>query len=509
MKAQPCFGNRPIDEMVALGAVTSSSFRLWMRAAQPVRLAVAWRPEDDPSLPWSRKTVSIAPDNRRDNTLGVTVGGDGDKPLSSLTRYHFRVADADDGRVVGEGTVETAPSATGDVPHRFAVAVMSCNLPFNADGSVNSEAEQMLKATRRSLRTHNTKFVLMIGDQMYADMPEALSLFNSDYFRRIHPGKRSILGCSSEEIRRHYQLRYRHFWNLPAWSRLLREFPCYMMWDDHDIVDNWGSGAKHREPAWQRLLEGARGAFMDYQASLVFENGPFPPDAFDFGIRYGNTAAFMLDIRSNRQVEPVAQIYTPRQVDRLKTFLGRNRDADVMLVVLTVPIIHLPKFLSRLASRLISDQEDFSDRWSSRGHVYDRDRLLKLLVDHQHRHPEQQMIMLSGDIHLGCAHRIDFDGTQLIQLISSGVTHASRPLVQLGSKLLLRANRRVESHDGKLHGDFRLLEADGPGENPYTGMNVGIIEISKKSASSKTRIRCYLYGHDGEDPVCAYRSPLL
>jgi hypothetical protein len=119
------------------------------------------------------------------------------------------------------------------------------------------------------------------------------------------------------------------------------------------------------------------------------------------------------------------------------------------------------------------------------------------------------MIMLSGDIHLDCAHRIDFGGTGLIQLVSSGVTHASRPLVQLGSKLLIRANRKFARQDGKLRGDFRLLEADGPGENPYTGMNVGIIELSKESTSSKTRIRCYLYGHDGEEPVCVYRSPAL
>ena len=47
---------------------------------------------------------------------------------------------------------------------------------------------------------------VLMGDQMYADYPEKLSLFDEKFFRTIAPpGRASILECSREEIRALYQ----------------------------------------------------------------------------------------------------------------------------------------------------------------------------------------------------------------------------------------------------------------------------------------------------------------
>jgi alkaline phosphatase D len=74
--------------------------------------------------------------------------------------------------------------------------------------------------------------------------------------------------------------------------------------------------------------------------------------------------------------------------------------------VLSVPIIHLPKLAAKIAARVTPSGEDFSDRWSSGGHIRDRDRVLKILHEHQTQHPFQQVVLLSGDIHIGCVHKI-------------------------------------------------------------------------------------------------------
>jgi hypothetical protein len=231
------------------------------------------------------------------------------------------------------------------------------------------------------------------------------------------------------------------------------------------------------------------------------------PDSFDFGIRYGNMAIYVADIRSNRRVGNDGRIFSPKQFQQIEKFIDRHSDAEVLCVVLTVPVIHLPKYISRIVARITPEQEDFSDRWSTGAHIYDRDRLLKRLHQNQKDNPRQLTILLSGDIHIGCVHRISFENLPMYQIISSPVTHRCNPLVAAGSKLIIRANRKFQTTDGALRGRFELLSDKDSGKNPYGGLNIGIVESSKEYG--RTHIRFYLYGHDGKLPVCVYRSRKL
>lgn len=507
MSAGPGFRSDPLEEAVAVGRVEARCAQLWMRTRRAGPYAVHWWPEDAPQRAACLR-LEVPEDNERDNTCAVSLPGEG-PALAPLHRYRFRVTGDD--RVVGEGRFETAPEHPDETPERFSFGIMSCNQPFDAHGYVCDDARRMLRATRRCLEEHDAKMVFMMGDQMYADFPQALSLFNPGYFETIAPpGRSRIQDCTAAEVRRIYQQRYRHFWDLPEWAELFAHVPCYPILDDHDIVDNWGSDPAHQEPAWRSVGEGARRAYYDYQGTRVLPPNAAVPSSFHYSVTYGHTAAFVLDLRSERRAGENGRLFSEAQEADLVRFLQEHRTQKVLLFVLSVPIIHVPRFMAAVAANLTPPGEDFSDRWSSMAHVRDRDRFLELIHRHQQAAPEQRIVFLSGDIHAGCVHEVRWAGSDrvLYQFISSGITHRVGLLFQFASTLLIRLNRGVATRDGTLRADVRLLKGiDRYRHNPYGRLNLGIVEIETPATGELPRMRFKLYGHEGDTPRCVYCSP--
>ena len=154
--------------MVAIGAVDARSVRLWMRTEHPGKLTVFWGPEDDRTV--AQGDICIPKANTRDNTFSLQVPDDF-PPASALTplnAYGFRVDASGHGACIGTGRFETAPARLEETPERFALALMSCHQPFDENGVLTAQSEQMLRATYRCLKAHNTKLVFTVGDQMYA-----------------------------------------------------------------------------------------------------------------------------------------------------------------------------------------------------------------------------------------------------------------------------------------------------------------------------------------------------
>jgi alkaline phosphatase D len=508
------FDHKPLENMVAVGAVDAHSARLWMRTEHPGALTVSWWPENDVHTV-SQGDICIPKDNNRDNTCSIRVPDDFPPAvaLTPLHAYGFRIIHRDSGVCVGKGRFETAPSRLEDTPERFALALMSCHQPFDANGVLAGQSEEMLRATYRCLEAHNTKLVFTVGDQMYADQPEALSLFNESYFATLAPsGRRCIQECTAAEVRRLYQRRYRSFWSMSAWQALHADFPCYPILDDHEIVDNWGTRSDHRTPEWQALGEGARAAYMDYQGSRIVPWAGTLADTLHYTVSYGNLGVFVMDLRSGRTAWDGGQLFSQDQEVALRRFLHEQRDTPCLCIVLSVPVIHLPERPVRLLSPLAHWHEDFADRWSTGAHRRDRDRLLHWLADHQRQYPTQRMVLLSGDIHIGCVHEVQWgpQGPLLYQMISSGITNDIGALMQRLSTCLIRLNRYVSTDDGRLRAKVKLLRGeDGERQNPYGGLNVGILEIITPKPETPPTLRFYLYSHRGEEPMCVYRSRLV
>ena len=71
------------------------------------------------------------------------------------------------------------------------------------------------------------------------------------------------------------------------------------------------------------------------------------------------------------------------------------------------------------------------------------------------------MVLLSGDIHIGCVHEVRLGALRvpsMYQMISSGITNDIGALMQCISSFLIRINRHVSTNDGSLAPRCNLLK---------------------------------------------------
>jgi alkaline phosphatase D len=509
------FGRLELANAVAVGAVTAGGARVWVRSERPGTLEVTVRADDDSGAIVMRGRVESVAD-ASDGTLAFDVpgglGGGPVGPLRPLARYRVEVARADDGAPLGDARFETAPAGPGDAPGDFCFAALSCHQPFDDDGRLVPESRRMLRATRRALRERDVKFVLLMGDQIYSDTPARFSLFDDEHFRTVAPpGRRTILECTAAEVRALYQQKHRAFWGVEEAWQLLAEFPCYPMLDDHEVVDNFGSDPRHAGPEWQALREGALDAFYDYQASRVLGARPRGADADNhYSFVYGTCSIFVMDLRSaRRSVERGTQIYSPAQFASLERFLAVNAAQKVIALVVTVPIIYLESWVVDAATALVGEGSDVADRWNHAKSVDQRDLLMALLRAHHARHPQQRLVVLGGDIHVGCAFRLDWDagGPPLWQFTSSAVSNRQSPLAARLAELIPSATSRVELQGG-VGGDVALLEGvEGAAHNPYGGLNAGVVHVRDRGeAGAEIEFELLGLADDAEEVRTVFRS---
>jgi alkaline phosphatase D len=489
------FKTPPFDCMVAVGRVEPRRARIWARAPQPGLLtATCWEAERPGDAKVAEARAGLDADS--DSVAVFDLGGDGG--LKPGTWHRFEVVDAS-GRRLGEGRFKTAPEGLNS-DRVLRVGLMSCHQPFDPEGRVRADAREMLRALLDEFEHEKPAAIFTVGDQMYTDEPAGLSLWNPEHFERVRPpGRKDVADCSAREVRRLLDARYRTYWNIPEWQELHAKYPCYPILDDHEIVDNWGSIREHVTAPWREFGIGARGSYFDYQGSRVLPADGGVPDSFHYFIEHGPFAAFVMDLRSERTPGDAGngRLFSERQEADFRKFLADHGEKPVLFIVFTVPIIHLPRGLARAVARIAPFIEDFSDRWSTGSHIRDRDRMLWLLHEHQRAHPRQRIVLLSGDIHIGCAHALDWGPGRppLYQFISSGVTHRSTRAVYLGSEALIRLNRRVTLERGDPSFAIRLVKGVGrANRNPYGGLNAGMVEMDFTNPRGPARIRFVLYG---------------
>ena len=211
-------------------------------------------------------------------------------------------------------------------------------------GQAGDEGTDALAASAAMLsrgdRDHWPDVLLMIGDQVYADEPGPASR----RFIESHRATKGEPGAPAGEVAdfEEYCALYREAWSDPAVRWLFSVVPTAMIFDDHDIHDDWNtSGAWRRaytaKPWWGGRIESAYQSYWVYQhlgnlspAELaadetwgkVREQGDAAPVLADLahradrrapGIRWsfartlpgtgGGVRVVMLDSRSRRVVE--------------------------------------------------------------------------------------------------------------------------------------------------------------------------------------------------------------
>ena len=99
-------------------------------------------------------------------------------------------------------------------------------------------------------------FIVMMGDQVYLDEDEP-NIFR-DHLNRDRATRRRAMAE-----------KYRFNWAREPVARLLANTPSYMVWDDHDIRDGWGSLASDSPTM---AAKHPRGAEIFRKCSVFFED---------------------------------------------------------------------------------------------------------------------------------------------------------------------------------------------------------------------------------------------
>ena len=135
------FQIEPLNTAIALGTVTPTDVRIWLRSEDPVSLEIT-----NIGGNGNRQVVEVDPSqaDASDFTMSFNVSDLGVR-LCSSSRYRYVATTRGKEHPFAEGQFETAPKCESETPERFGIAIASCHEPFNEEGEVEEQAEQMLQ----------------------------------------------------------------------------------------------------------------------------------------------------------------------------------------------------------------------------------------------------------------------------------------------------------------------------------------------------------------------------
>lgn len=509
-----------------VGHTTSTSARIWVRAWEPGTycLIVAEREIDkaaDPKPAGTRAVDLVSRSNGASKRLAcrlhaAKIGYDTDLThvfdvtgLAGGTRYHYAVFRKDGSRAepweVGRDeahTFRTPPAA----PERVTFGLYSCHMPFKGRSVHNMH---MWESFHEALELAGAGFVIGGGDQAYSDGDPKVSIWEF-----LRSRKKELIKLPKadriEVMHSWYRDIYRGYWGDVALRRVFRSFPQYMIWDDHEIMDGWGSYtpdelSNHLDTLWEwenkgrnltlarSMGEAAKRAYFEYQHA---HNPGTPAGQWDYtfdwslGLRF-----FVLDMRGTRDYNRAAnRILGLKQLGRLEAWLRvleRDREAEVAFIVSPVPVIHLSEFIANVADLpLLGLADDLRDEWEHESNQKERDRVLDRVFEYSAK-ARKRVVFLSGDVHVAAAFRMtrgSHPDARVYQLTSSGITFAAAPGRAL--QLVVREAGTLDHSAGGKPTSFRRLHV-------FPDNNFGLIHAERR-AGGGVDLAWDLYGSTGE-----------
>lgn len=379
--------SKALPQGTAIGDVTSQSALLWLRTDGQMRVQVEWASV----AAWetvSKMATAVAPVAR---TPLFTTGPETDFtltiPFNGLTpatayRYHVFVGPKGDegqlteARIEGKGEFTTLPDAKTSVPVTFA---WSGDLGGQHHCRRGADGYPIFDV----MRAQKLDFFLFLGDTIYGDdvCPSPPN----------EPGADFTASTLAE-----YRARHRYQRGADSLRRFLESVMVYVVWDDHEVSNNFSGPFEARMPA-------GRQAFREYW--------PIDSPAVDLNrlyrsVRYGaDLELFILDTRQ----------YRSRNADRdgpAKTMLGEEQlrwlldglaksTATWRVIATSVPL-SIPKGGGAVVPG--------NDGWAggSDGTGFERER--QAIVDAVVGRKLKNVVFLGGDVHYVQANAYDPDG---------------------------------------------------------------------------------------------------
>ena len=473
------FTDGELGRWACLGGMTERSVRVWLRdpSGQP-RTAVA---EIDGDIV---AQIELRPVPERDWIDAADLVLHRPRPNAELV---VRVAG-----MARHGRLAPAPGSPAAITFGFS----SCNQPFEdgRDGMLSVHpVAKIYPAIARLLQRRQARFMVLLGDQLYSDGVKAIKLREMSRRRESPPSER--------ELRDAYRFLYRGYFNERGFRTLLESVPSLMIWDDHDISDNWGSYLDW-EDGDDVLFRAASSAYREYQhlhprTDVVDDRAPYHQCYW-----LGDVGFFILDLRGVRDYRE-GRILGERQWQDLDYFLdaAAERGVQTLFIAASIPVVHHAPYFIRLTEWLpFLIGADIRDRWAADPIEHEREELLERLFDWQAAGPRRQVIVLSGDVHSGAAFRIRRrrgPGT-VLQWTSSPLT--TRPsLVEL---IANRAGTRfVNVGDDVYHAERRALLPTN---------NVGLVQVEPAPGGGhrvSLSLHAYKVGHGLREAVRGTSAP--
>lgn len=484
------------DAVVPLsdGKSTESAFRAFLSTV-PLTLKDA-----KTQLPGMRREDFTIADYAADTTIVLDLQG-----LNPDTCYGYALYARDRKRMVlGHNRLRwfrTPPPESEQRPFQFAL--FSCHMPYAVSGLfekrtdvMNLEMWDFLDAT---LRRHADEVDLVIagGDQCYSDGVATLDIWQ--HLNRTMRKEGGRLLPDEKAMLSWYRDIYRGYWGFESVQRVFDSFSTYMIWDDHEIGDGWGSyyfrpdgepdGLRRLLPDFEergltydegrtlmrRMFRAAQQAYIEYEHS---HNPPTAKGAFDYHFRRGGCAFYVLDGRGQRDVE--RKSYCILGQDQFKRFANwvnslTPEETPFLFVVSAVPMLHTRASLVNADKQWLISQagldDDLRDSWEHDLHKTERAALMKVLFAAAAK--GIKVAILSGDVHVSAVFTLNDDAeNRICQITSSAITYnVTRPQSWV---LRLGAADNGETEEGYLFERLAL----------YTESSYALISVDPQKGES-------------------------
>lgn len=378
--------SKSLQQGIAIGDVTSESALLWLRTDGPMRVQVEWASvaawesvsKQGTGIAHVARTPLFVTGPETDFTLTIPFKG-----LMPATSYRFYVLvgpKGDEGkhteaRVDVKGEFTTLPDAKTSTPVTFAWSGDLGGQSHCRRGAVGYPIFDVLLAQKPD-------FFLFLGDTIYSD-----GVCSSP---PNEPGANFTASTLDE-----YRARHRYQRGADSLRRFLGSVPVYVVWDDHEVRNNFSG-------PFESLMPVGRQALRDYWPIRI---DPQDPHRLYQKVRVGaDLELFILDVRQyrSRNADADGPNKTMLGATQLQWLLDglRTSTATWKIIATGVPL-SVPKPGGEAAPG--------NDGWAggADGTGFERER--QVIVDAIVGQKLKNVVFIGGDVHYVQANAYDPD----------------------------------------------------------------------------------------------------